>query len=313
MLIQNERTLAVLAGRGRTIASGPSSCSFIDPYDFSDGTEHSSGEVIHGKEADNPLYWQENETGVSHPCELQVLHALKHLYFEDRTMSRRIVSRLPAFAMAGLLILGLSLPAHATLQVTVNGTNEGTNDPTNNFVTFSYHSSPFTINGGTATGAATLGFAGIDLSTLTLSSSGSGTITLIISESGLSSPIGQGTLSETLSAHFTAGSGDVSYTTYGDQNNTLYSSSPSSNPPTVVGTTTQTYTNEATNVVFGATTTASFTSTNPYSMTEVLSITFGSAGGTASISSDASSQFTGTATPSRPPLPWSSPACRSWD
>lgn len=206
-------------------------------------------------------------------------------------MLRRFTSPLPAIAMAGLLILGLSERAHADLQVTLlSSSGPGASTPVhsgNDQLLFGVPS-PLTSGNesasGVATGESLLGPAHMDLSALTLTSFGPATVTLIFSMNNINSPVGTGTISEEISGHFVVGAGTVSYTTYGSNHNTLYSSLPLT--PTPDGQT-------GTAVINSSSTglsTGSFTATAPYSLTEVLTINFTSAG-SVNLSSDSRANF----------------------
>ncbi len=211
-------------------------------------------------------------------------------------MLRRIRTRLPAYLLAGLAILILCHPARADLQVTLQGiTPAAAASPTaitsgNGSIAFSLTSGIFSA-GGTGYGSSFLGGPNMDLQSLAVSSSGAGTVQLIFSMSGLTTPVGAGTITETISGHVVTGSSpgsvSVAYQTFGSQANTLYTTKPVSNPPTVAGTNVA---NFSTTTGTTQTATGSFTSVNPYSLTEVLTITF-SASGSIQLSSDSSAGF----------------------
>jgi PEP-CTERM motif len=213
-------------------------------------------------------------------------------------MLRRFTSRLPAIVMAGLLILGLSERAHADLEITLSsGTGTDSASQANNGtlqfdLTNSHPGKPTFSTSGTAEGLTSTGTpASMDLSTITLSSNGAGTATIIFSENNISSPTGLGTISETISGHFLfGGSGSISYTTYGSNNNTLYNSLPLTPAPGGNSGAVTTLTNN------GSSSSGSFNASAPYSLTEVLTITFNGTG-TVQLSSDSSAQFTANAVP----------------
>jgi hypothetical protein len=195
---------------------------------------------------------------------------------------------LPAIAMAGLLILGLSGRAHANLSVTLNTAAPATLN-NNGTLPFNLTSGIFSSSGN-AFGETALGHpATMDLSTLTISSTGAGTATLIFSMNNINSPTGLGTISETLTSHFVTGSGSVTFQTFGSNNNTLYNSLPLSPAPT-----------GSTGIVntLNGSSSGAFTATAPYSLTEVLTITFTSGGGQVSLSSDSSASFSAVPEPS---------------
>jgi PEP-CTERM motif len=194
-------------------------------------------------------------------------------------MLRRFTSPLLAIAMAGLLILGLSERAHADLSVSLNNGVPQTLSG-NGHLAFDLTSG--TVNAsGTANGETFLNTpASMDLSAFTITSSGPGTETLIFSMNNINSPVGLGTISELITGSFSFGSNTVSYTTYGSNSNTLYSSLPLTPAPDAhTGT-----------VGLGGSSTGSFTATAPYSLTEVLTINFTSAG-SVNLSSDSRASF----------------------
>jgi len=207
-------------------------------------------------------------------------------------MLQRFTSRLPAIAMAGLLILGLSERAHADLSVSLNNGTPAT-VAGNGILAFALASSPITASGN-ATGGTALGSpAEMDLSSLAISSSGAGTATLIFSMNNIMSPVGPGIISESITGSFALGTGTIMYQTFGSNSNTLYSSLPLTPPPGGM-TGIVTSLTPPTNASSGA-----FTATSPYSLTEVLTITFTSAsGGNVNLSSDARANFTAAPEPS---------------
>jgi hypothetical protein len=203
-------------------------------------------------------------------------------------MLQRFTSRLPAIAMAGLLILGLSERAHADLSVTLVGV--GTDSTAGNGTLIVNLAGGGLSAVGAATGETTLGApAHMDLGTTTITASAPGTATLIFSMDMINSPVGLGTISETLTAHSIIGAASFALQTFGTNGNVLYTSLPLSPAPTGM-------TGIVTNPL-GGTSTGSFTASAPYTLTEVLTITFAGAG-TASVSTDSSANFTVVPEPS---------------
>jgi hypothetical protein len=219
-------------------------------------------------------------------------------------MLQRFTSRLPAIAMAGLLILGVSERAHADLAVSITGNTPPsaiatTGDvPGNGATSFTLTSGIFTTSGNAF--GATSGFVAppvqMDLGTSTVSSTGAGTATIVFSQNNLTAPVGMGTIFETISAHVTSsGSVGVVYSTFGSNANTLFGTA--TNPTAGAGqaSLTTTFTSTPT----GATATGAFTATSPYSLTETLVLTFSGAGSVlVSLSSDSSAGFTAIPEPS---------------
>jgi len=209
--------------------------------------------------------------------------------------------------MAGLLILGLSERAHADLAVSLTATSPAA-PAASTGVTAGNNNVAFTLTSGIFSTSGT-GFgqdspfvtapAKMDLGTATLSSTGAGTVTLVFSQNGITAPVGVGTIFETLTAHVigTSGSVGVTYSTLGDNSNTLFGQLPSPNIPGTAGQASLT-----TTVTPGGTTqsaTGAFTATSPYSLTEVLVLTFSAAGTVSlSLSSDTSAGFTAVPEPS---------------
>jgi hypothetical protein len=154
----------------------------------------------------------------------------------------------------------------------------------------------FTIS-GSAAGTAQIGSpqnAAMDLSTITVSSSGSGTVTLYLTQNNIASPGGLGNLSGTLTGHFITGGGSFSMLSYGNDTNSLYGNavgqagtSPTVSAPNNVVTPT---------ILPGGTQSVVFNAVPSYSMTEILTINFSSpTGGSVSLSSDGSTSFTNPA------------------
>jgi len=198
-----------------------------------------------------------------------------------------------ALALVGLTALATSTPARASLSVTLIGIAPASGSTTalqatNTSLAFNLATGQFTSQGN-AFGEITLGNPTfMDMSTVSISSNGAGTATLVFSQNNLTSPVGAGTIFESITAQFLGGAtGTFAYTTYGSQANTLYTTVPVVAPPTVTST--------GTVNTSGGTSTGAFTSVNPFSLTQVLTINFTSAG-RVSFSSDSSAQFT-TATP----------------
>jgi hypothetical protein len=205
-------------------------------------------------------------------------------------MLQRFTSRLPAIAMAGLLILGLSQRAHANLQVTLAAQNpaaaaaSANNDNLGNGdLSFNLASGQFLSSGqahGETSGVINSP-ATMDLSTVTVSSLGAGTVILVFSMNNVNSPVGPGTISETISSHVIGnGSVSIAYTTLGDNSNTLYDSTIPPNGQASLTTANDTV----------ASASGGFTATAPYSLTEKLTLTFSGAG-SISISTDSSARF----------------------
>lgn len=199
-------------------------------------------------------------------------------------MLRRFTLRLSATAMAGLLILGLSERAHADLEVTLDTVSTGVLSGNGQFP-FNLTSGTFQAS-GTATGESVLGPATMDLSSLSVSGTAGTTVNLILSMDNINSPVGPGTISETITGHFVSGTGSASYTTYGSNANTLFTSVPTL------------FDGSAGPAALGGTATGSFNASAPYSLTEVVTITFTTTGTlNASLSSDSSANFSASAVP----------------
>jgi PEP-CTERM motif len=203
-------------------------------------------------------------------------------------MLRRFTSRLPAIAMAGLLILGLSERAHANLQVTLNGSSSPINIGNTQF---QFNLAAGGVNAsGTATGEVTLGIpASMDLSALSITTTGPANALLIFSENNINSPTGKGTISEEITGHFLSGVGNIAYQTFGSNSNTLFTTNGAPGDG-ATGTVTSL-------IPPNNTSTGAFNATAPYSLTEVLMIHFTSAG-VVSLSSDSSARFSAVPEPS---------------
>jgi len=216
-----------------------------------------------------------------------------HTSYQDfHSMLRHFTPRLPAIAMAGLLLLGLSTRARADLAVTLIGASSqtATNAPGggNGDLPFNLAVSPFASQ-GTAHGETSVFVnqpATMDLSTVTVSTTGAGTVTLVFSMNNIHSPTGPGVVTETISGHVVSAAGTVgfSYSTFGSNANTLFTTVPGGAP--AAGPLTGTFTT----AVGGGTASGNFTASNPFSLTEVLTLTFSGAG-TVSLSSDSSASF----------------------
>jgi hypothetical protein len=215
-------------------------------------------------------------------------------------MLRRFTSRLPAIVMAGLLTLGLSERAHANLSVSLVGGTAQNNLPGGGNGTFSFG---VTAPGGFSSTGNAFGEtflaspAHMDMSTLTVSSTGAGTATLIFSMNNINSPTGLGTINELITGHIASGTGSISvaYTTYGSNSNTLFTTNPAPADGRT-GTATGTATTNPLGTI-SASSSGTFTASAPYSLTEVLAITFSGAG-SISLSSDSSANFTAVPEPS---------------
>jgi len=166
-------------------------------------------------------------------------------------------------------------------------------DPTNTgFVVSTGLTNGFDVDGsafGTNSPEIGSGNAGMDLSHFTISSTGIGTVILYLTQNDLSAPLGSGTLSETLTGSFQlGGSGTVSMVAYGNDTNDLYGygeNAPEVDPSP------STYNVTTGSVGLGGSASTGFTSTAPYySLTEILTIDFTSAG-QASISSTGDTTF----------------------
>jgi len=200
-------------------------------------------------------------------------------------MLRRFKFGLLSLATAGLLTLGLSHPAHATLQVGINGSSAGSS-ATNGIVSLNFTSGIFTVT-GSADGPGVLGAGTVDLSTTTITSTGAGTITIVVNVTGLTSPSGAGTLSETITGHeISGGSFTSSFVSVGDNSNTS-----TLGPATPPGTQTPAVT------TLNGSSSVAFTAVPTYALDQVLTFTFSGAG-QISISSDATTTFAAVPEPS---------------
>jgi hypothetical protein len=215
----------------------------------------------------------------------------------------RFHNYLPLVAvLVGATILVAPTQAHADFQLTSNQStstfvlNDASNGATNGLLGDSIRANlgnGFAVSGsamGSSSGAFAAGTAGMDLSSVSISSTGSGTLVLYLTENDLSVPVGQGILSETITGQFLGqGSGTVSMVAYGNDTNDLYgnvTSQSGTSPAIGPGTT-----NVATNSVgLGGSASTTFTSTNPYSITEIITITFIGAS-TVALSSDGDTTF----------------------
>jgi hypothetical protein len=203
-------------------------------------------------------------------------------------MLRRFTTRLPAIAMAGLLTLGLSARARASVGLTLEGAPTQTS-ATNTVISFAGYSNGTVTSTGAALGEVGLGVpSALALSQTTVTATGPTSATFIFYQNGITSPLGAGSITETLSGHFITGTGTVAFQTWGiDGNQTYTAGGPPPNPPTTPGPPPT----ASTGVVgLGDSSTGAFTATNPYTLIEVLTIDFTSAG-TVTLSSTSSSQF----------------------
>jgi hypothetical protein len=211
---------------------------------------------------------------------------------------------LPAIAMAGLLILGLSGRAHANLQVTLAAQTPAAASAStpvtvgNGDIAFNLTSGIFNSqgNGHGETSASVNTPATMDLSTVTVSSTAAGTVELVFSMNGVTTPVGAGTISESITGQVVQATGSIgiTYQTKGDNTNTLYDSTLPSAPFQASLTTTAT----PTGINPPTAASGAFTATNPYSLTEVLTLTFNTAGtATLSLSSDSKASFTAVPEP----------------
>jgi len=185
--------------------------------------------------------------------------------------------------------------AHATLQLSWSAnTNLLGSDASNTLLSgISAAAGGFSISGsavGTNSGAFGPGVAGMDLSTITITSSGPSTLTLYLTQSGITSPTGLGTLSQSLTGQFLAGNGTVSMVSYANNspNNLLYGNATGQTapPPPTGG-----LTNVVTSAIgLGGASSTFFNASSPWSMTAIFTINFQTAG-TVSLSSDGKTTF----------------------
>lgn len=209
----------------------------------------------------------------------------------------RIRNFLPVVAvLAVAVIAGAPTQARAALELSWSVNNTVLNDdPTNTSITISASAGGFGITGsavGANSGAFGPGTTGIDLSTISITANGPSTLTLYLTENGLSSPTGTGTLSTSLTGHFITGTGTVSMVGYGNDTNLAYGNgtgqggtSPLVSPPGNVATSP---------IGLGGSAGTTFSATAPYSITEILTINFTSSG-SVSLSSDGSTTFSSPA------------------
>ena len=202
-------------------------------------------------------------------------------------------------ALVVAAIIGAPTKAHATFELSWSAnTSFLGNDPTNTSFGISASAPGFTISGsavGTNSGAFPVGTVGMDLSTISITSTGPSTLTLYLTQNGLTSPLGTGTLSETLSGHFLSGSGTATMVAYGNDTNGLYGNATGQTaPPPPTGGLTNVSTGPVSLSLLGTTASTTFTATNPYSITEIITINFTSTG-TVSLSSDGSTTFSSPA------------------
>ena len=196
----------------------------------------------------------------------------------------------------GVGILGVPTLVRADFQLSWNvNTNMIASDPTNTALGFSTGNvGGYSVSGSAAganSGAFSNGTTGMDLSTISIKYSGSGpsTLVLYLTQNDLTSPLGQGILSGSLTGQFVNGAnGTATMVSYGNDTNALYGNatgqagtSPYLNPPDNVAT--------ASMGLNGSASTAFF-STNDFSMTEIITINF-AAGGSVLLSSDGDTTF----------------------
>jgi len=209
-------------------------------------------------------------------------------------MLRRFKFGLLSLATAGLLTLGLSQPAHATLRVGINGAEPVAADPTNTGIDLNGVTvGAFKFGTGSGVSGANSpifgGNAGIDLGALTVTSSGAGTLSILVSENFLTVPSGPGTLSQTLSGHLIFGT-LATFTLMSWLDNTNSSS---------VTTPTGIVTPTVTGPPGGSSSVAIPAAIAPYGLFQLLTITFSAAGGVmVSTSTDSTTQFTAVPEPS---------------
>jgi len=189
--------------------------------------------------------------------------------------------------IVGLVTLASSAPAHAALSVTLKAVNPVAAGDTgasggNGALAISLDSGQFSADGA-AVGEDVLGSASMDMTSISVSSSGAGEVWLIFSMNNIDSPVGPGSIFQSITGQFLAGAaGTIAFTTFGDLDNTLYTTEPVSNAPTVVGT-------PVVNVL-GGSSSVLWISDNQYSLTQVLKINF-LTGGSVALSSDSFSNF----------------------
>jgi PEP-CTERM motif len=168
-----------------------------------------------------------------------------------------------AVVAAALLAGAISAPANATIVISINGTTEAT-DPLNSFATVGPGLSigGFNVNGITALGVNSFGGSGelLDVSSLNVSTAGSGTLKILITETDLTSPMTTSLLSQ-FSGTQTKSSVTMSF--YADATNGGFET-------TLLGTTSATTIGP---VVGSFSTLKSFVPNGAFSLTEEIDIT----------------------------------------
>jgi hypothetical protein len=175
-------------------------------------------------------------------------------------MFRSLATKLPAVLTAASLAVAFAAsPAHAGLEIQLEsgGTTYNQSGPSPLVVVQSIGNFTTTVNTGTSTNVPTL-----DLSSVDISSSGAGTLVITLSANGFTSPVGAATWLTQFTGNFALGLSTVtvSLQTYLDLTNTL------------LGTGTPLSTLSDTVTPFGLSATAQATTTEPFALTEVLTI-----------------------------------------
>jgi hypothetical protein len=219
--------------------------------------------------------------------------------------------RIRRFWLLVVLAIGATLAAprnaQADFQLSWNQNSSviGSDSTNTGFGIFTGSVNGFKVAGfaeGTNSGAFAPNTSGMDLSTISITSAGPGTLILYLTQSGLTSPLGQGTLTGVLTGQFLAGNGTVSMVSYANDTNDLYGNAagqggitPAIGPGLtnvattgVGGTGNALINNGALSGPSSANTT--FIASAPYSMTEIITVNFTSSG-TVSLSSDGSTTF----------------------
>jgi hypothetical protein len=216
------------------------------------------------------------------------------------TTSKRMI----AFA-AVLAGVALATPNQARADLELSWSASTTllgSDPTDTSIvlTSNVTSGVFTLDSGfsgkgTNNGTFGTGAAGLDIGGLTVSSTGAGSVTIYLTQTNQMVPTGLGTLTATVTGGFTTGGGTASLVAYGNDTNLAYGNATgqAGTSPPLSGTS-----NVATTATLGVNngkSSTAFSATAPYSMTEALTITFTSGGGSASFSTDSFTTFAATA------------------
>ena len=132
----------------------------------------------------------------------------------------------------------------------------------------------FLVTVNTATASS---IPSIDLSTSVINEGSAGTLTITLTETGLTSPVGQSSFLTQWSGNFSGAASSATLTTYYDPTDTAFY--------TGAGTT-QLYTKAATGSPFSGSGSGSAAAVAPYALTEVVTLT--TAAGTANFSTDGS-------------------------